>query len=131
MVRSNAHGSSVLFTNFNKRNKPIANALQFSSVRFVCVYNFFELLFVGIVPRIHTNLLYNARCNLRGVRSKVNIGDKGNVITSLLKFFANVAKILSFIFTWGSNSYQLTTGFNHANTFGNSRFCIHRVCRSH
>ena len=131
MVRSYAHGSSVLFTNFNKRNKPIANTLQFCSVRFVGVYNLFELLFIGVITRIHANLLYNAGRYFRGIRSEVNVGHKRSIVSQLVKFLANVSQILCFVFTGCSNPNQLTTRFNHTNAFSNGCFSIHGICSGH
>ena len=131
VIGSNTHRRSVFFTNFNKRNKTLTNAIQFSQIRFVGINNLFKFLFIGVIARIHTNLLYNASRYFRGIRSEVNICNQRSVIAQLVKLFANVSQILCFIFTGSGNSHQLTTRFNHTNAFSNGCFSIHRICSGH
>ena len=73
MVGADTHGSTILLTYFDQRQKTLPDTLQLFGVGSVGIVDDFKFLFVRIVARIDAHFLYNFGCQFSGIRREVNV----------------------------------------------------------
>src|SRR5690606_5060044 len=109
MISTYTHGSSIFFTNFNQRSKTVFNSFYLGFIFMVGVFNECEFFLINIITGINSYFFYYSGCYLGSIWSKMNICNYWCIITSFPKFIFNFQKVLSFLFTRGSNSYEFCT----------------------